>query len=121
MGSFVLPEAFLTFIGTYPHYSISLLVYRLVHAPVISLTARKRGSTPRQRECRLHLTILVGKHAPDTALVRELDFQFSPKASKQANPFRTDRQRNQIQPFALGQARAADQALLNYIPSRRGL
>ena len=49
MGSFVLPEAFLTFIGTYPHYSISLLVYRLVHAPVISLTARKRGSTPRQR------------------------------------------------------------------------
>ena len=28
----------------------SLLVYRLVHAPVTSSTARKRGSTPRQRD-----------------------------------------------------------------------
>ena len=28
---------------------ISLLVYRLVHAPVTTMSARKRGSTPRQR------------------------------------------------------------------------
>ena len=38
------------YIALYLNMYMSLLVYRLVHAPVMMTYARKLGSTPRQRE-----------------------------------------------------------------------